>query len=155
MHSFQSQFSTNRRLDSSAHYQAPDYSHILNHWNSRSGTNDPLGPRLQTAFFLIPSFSVYPSQPQQLSILNYQQLRGLREVSRCHVPIGFISMHAGNIRDSARMQFPLMLIFLCGLCERGRTGYRHLRGNVECGSAACCGCRCRPAVGHETAALWN
>lgn len=30
-----------------------------------------------------------------------------------------------------------------------------LRGNVECGSAACCGCRCRPAVGHETAALWN
>lgn len=30
----------------------------------------------------------------------------------------------------------------------------HLRGD-KCGSQACCSCRCRPAVGHQTAAVWN
>lgn len=81
MQGFQSQFSTNRRLNSSAHYQASDYSRFLNHGSCLSGINDSLGQRCHSAFrFITSSFTIFnrcglpnPSWPEILLLCLLEQ----------------------------------------------------------------------------------
>lgn len=75
----------------------------------------------------------------------------------CHVWTGLISEHPWFNMNMIPTHFDLFWQShrqFCWFCVRGCTCSGHRRGN-KCGSQTCCGCRCRPAAGHETAAESN